>query len=549
MHESGTRSVWMDNAPLDPGTLDRSCPADVCVVGAGIAGLCVAHELSRRGYRVAVLEGGVVGYGETSRTTAHLVTALDERFFEIERLHGAEAAASAGRAHRAAVDRTERIVEEEGIDCDFARVYGVLVVSDDKIDRTEELLSREFNAATKAGIAVRRASATPLVEPNHRPCLIFPGQVQLHPLNYLRGLVRAIGRNHGAVFTHTRVVSVRGGRTARVETDIGLTVEAPAVVVATNVPINSRVRVPAVQTAYRTYVISLKVRPGSAPAVLLWDGYWDDDLPYHYVRIARGQLGEECDYLVVGGEDHRVGQADDAPERYRRLEEWARKHFAFAGEVVHRWSGQIMEPHDEFGLIGRNPLDAENVYIVTGDSGNGMTYAGIAAVLIPDLIEGKHNEWTKMFDPARITARSAPEFFKENMHNFAQYKDWVAPVKHDISAGHGEVVRRHGKPIAVYHAPDGSMVECSAVCPHLKGVVRWNSCEHSWDCPVHGSRFDCGGKLIHGPANRDLHPEEPERDHGVDKKDEIRSTEEAEALAAAAMPRVVPLLGPGTVMP
>jgi glycine/D-amino acid oxidase-like deaminating enzyme len=93
--------------------------ADVCVVGAGIAGITTAYLLAKQGKSVIVLDDGPVGGGQTQRTTAHLSNCLDVRYFEIERMHGSEGAKLAASSHTAAIDRIESIIGEEQIDCDF----------------------------------------------------------------------------------------------------------------------------------------------------------------------------------------------------------------------------------------------------------------------------------------------------------------------------------------------------------------------------------------------------------------------------------------------
>src|SRR5687767_12428931 len=127
--DSGTTvSVWMSTADMPrPPRLARDVKVDVCVVGGGIAGLTTAYLLAREGRKVAVLEDGPLAGGETSRTTAHLALP-DEGFEELEHLHGEQGARLAVESHRAAIDRIEAIAREEGIDCDFARVYGFLFV-------------------------------------------------------------------------------------------------------------------------------------------------------------------------------------------------------------------------------------------------------------------------------------------------------------------------------------------------------------------------------------------------------------------------------------
>jgi glycine/D-amino acid oxidase-like deaminating enzyme len=96
----------------------------------------------------------------------------------------------------------------------------------------------------------------------------------------------------------------------------------------------------------------------------------------------------------VGGEDHKTGQANDGDERFARLEAWTRERFPAATQFDYRWSGQVLEPVDGLALIGRNPLDSDNVYIATGDSGNGMTHGTIAGTLLTDLISGRDNRWS-----------------------------------------------------------------------------------------------------------------------------------------------------------
>jgi Rieske Fe-S protein len=277
---------------------------------------------------------------------------------------------------------------------------------------------------------------------------------------------------------------------------------AAHIVVATNTPFNDRVKLHTKQAAYRTYVVGFEVPRNSFPPVLLWD--MAD--PYHYVRAVRG---EAHDVVIVGGEDHKTGQADDPEMRYQRLESWARARLAGLGAMRYRWSGQLMEPVDALGFIGRNPFDDDNVYVVTGDSGDGMTHGTIAGMLIGDLIAGRANPWQRLYDPARKSIRAAATYVEENA-NFVGHmvRDWVrggeVHDRADIPPGEGAIIREGLSTHAVYRDPRGDLHELSAVCTHLGCVVQWNSGEKSWDCPCHGSRFAVDGAVLHGPANSPL---------------------------------------------
>lgn len=498
------RSIWDAGAELrEFAPLAGDVSADVCVVGAGIAGLSTAYSLCLDGLSVVVLEGYRVGDGQTARTTAHLASAIDDRFTRIERLHGAEGARLAGESHAAAIDRIEETVKAETIDCSFERLDGILFLGpgDDP-----ELLDAEFEAARRAGIAgVARLSRPPFASPALGECLLFPRQAAIEPLRYLGGLARAIEKRGSAIHAPTRVTEVTGGRSARVETEAGFTVSAGAVVVATNIPINDRFVIHTKQAAYRSYAIAAQVAPGSVPAALLWD----TADPYHYVRLAPGG-----DRVIVGGEDHRAGQEHDFEGRFYRLAAWARRLFPDMGPVTARWAGQVMETIDGLAFIGRNPGDADNVYVCTGDSGMGMTHGTIAGMLLADLVSGRDNAWTALYDPSRKPLRAALEYARENAKTVAQYGAWLgggdADSAADIEPGQGAVYRRGLRMIAGYRDKLGQLHEMSAKCPHLGCVVSWNSSDEKWDCPCHGSRFTPRGAVVIGPARSGLEPLSPE---------------------------------------
>jgi Rieske Fe-S protein len=245
------------------------------------------------------------------------------------------------------------------------------------------------------------------------------------------------------------------------------------------------------------------VARGSVPDLLAWD----TGDPYHYIRLAQLDAGEH-DILIVGGEDHKSGQAHDTAQRHARLEAWTRARFPMAGELEFAWGGQVMEPVDYLSFTGRNPADHDNVYVHTGDSGMGLTHGTIAGMLISDLILGRENAWAKLYDPSRKPVSAAREYVAENLNVAKQYGDYLTPGDVDsadeIANGTGAVMRRGLKKIAVYRDEAGMLHERSAVCPHLGCVVQWNKSESTWDCPCHGSRFDHTGKVMNGPANRDL---------------------------------------------
>ena len=483
--------------------LSDSLETDVCIIGAGIAGLTAAYLLTEAGKRVVVLDDGPLAGGMTQVTTAHLSSAIDDRFVNMEWWHGEQGARLAAESHAAAIDLIETVATKLGVDCDFVRLDGYLFPApgDD-----EDVIKAEFAAARRANVAVELASGAPIKDFDTGPCLRFPNQARFHPAKYLAAVAAAVKDGGGRLFTKSHADKVEGGATASVTVG-NHTICARAIIVATNSPINDIVAIHTKQAPYMSYVVAARVPRRSVTDAL----YWDTEDSYHYVRLQ--DIDDSDDLLIIGGEDHKSGQVDDADERHARLETWGRERFPMMGKIEYTWGGQCMETIDGLAFIGRNPMDDDNIYVVTGDSGMGITHGTIAGILLTDLILDRPSPWEKLYDPSRKPLRAAATFVKENANVVAQYADWLTGSEVDsvdeIAPESGAVVRRGLSKVAVYRDKNGATTELSAVCPHLGCIVHWNNAESTWDCPCHGSRFHADGEVVNGPANVDLSAVEP----------------------------------------
>jgi glycine/D-amino acid oxidase-like deaminating enzyme/nitrite reductase/ring-hydroxylating ferredoxin subunit len=493
--EEKTKSLWMDTAVAEAPPPDGDQRADVVVIGSGIAGLSTAYELTGRGRSVIVLDRGRIGTGMTARTTAHLASALDDGYAHLIDARGVDIARVVYQSQTAAINRIEAIQANERIGCDFQRVDGYLVLAP---GTPASELDEELVACSKAGVPVSDTrEPTALHAKNLVRSLRFPNQARFHPLKYLAGLARAITQRGGRLFGDTAVESAMEEKTGVVvKTDRG-TVRATDVVFATNSPIGGSVTIHTKQAPYRTYALAATLTRGNLPDAL----YWDTLDPYHYVRLQ--PHSEHQDIVIIGGEDHKSGQADDGEARFAALESWARERLPKMGKVIHRWSGQVMEPADYVGFIGRNSGDKHR-YIATGDSGQGITNGVIASMLIANLILDGNSPWVTAYDPARMITKNIGGYLSENMtvlRSFAEYLTMgeVAAIER-LKPGEGGLFRSGLKKIAVCRDEQGHLHARSASCTHIGCVVHWNSLEQSWDCPCHGSQFAPGGTPLNGPA-------------------------------------------------
>ena len=338
-------------------------------------------------------------------------------------------------------------------------------------------------------------------------CLRFPRQARFHPLKYLDGLARAMERRGGRLRTGVAATSVdEESDGVLVTTASGATVRARVCVVATNSPINDRVVLHTKQAPYRTYALAGRVPRDSVPDALVYDTLD----PYHYVRLQ--EADESTHWLIVGGEDHKTGTAGDMTERLARLEAWTRRHYPSLQAVDHRWSGQVYEPTDYAAYIGRNPGNL-NVYVVTGDSGQGMTNSVAAGAIVADLVAGRECRYGGVHDPKRVTLKTAKSYLEENLTVAGNFAEHLTPGEvgglEEIAPGEGAIVRHGLSKVAAHRDAGGALHLVSAVCTHAGCIVHWNAYEQCWDCPCHGSHFAIDGTPLQGPAKTPLAKVEP----------------------------------------
>jgi glycine/D-amino acid oxidase-like deaminating enzyme/nitrite reductase/ring-hydroxylating ferredoxin subunit len=502
-------SYWLEStSPITYSPLRKNLETDVVIIGGGITGVTTAYQLLLSGKKVVLIEDGNIGSGETGRTTAHAVTALDDRYFRLESIYGEKKTKLIAESHLAAIDYIEQTVLKEQIECEFERLPGYLFLhpSDER-----DSLIKERISAQKAGVTVEEIPYVPGTN-EKVPCLKFSAQAQFHPLKYLKGLCEVIDKLGGQIFTGSHAAKINHNG---IETVDGFKVIAKHVIVATNSPVNNKYVIHMKQNAFRTYVIGCTIKKGSLPRALWWDTgnheINNEVPPYHYVRVQ--DYNDTHDLLICGGEDHPTGIADDKKineaDRYSLLEYWLRKRFNIE-QVVIQWSGQVLEPIDSLAFIGNNPLDRSNVYISTGDSGNGITYGAIAARLLTDLIVGEKNPFEKIYSPARLQIIKVGKNYVQELAGgilawFKSRDESSLPVElGKILVNEAKILDVEGEKFAAFRDDDGKLHFLNAECKHLGCTVKWNSDEKTWDCPCHGSRYTHEGKVINGPANSNL---------------------------------------------
>ncbi|HEX6984622.1 MAG TPA: FAD-dependent oxidoreductase, partial [Planctomycetaceae bacterium] len=476
-------SYWLHSTERPPAypPLAGDVTADVAVIGAGITGLTAADHLTRAGLRVVVLEAGRVGSGTTGGTSAH----LDAHPEDSPRTHikdfGEEAARAFTRARLGAIDHVERRIAELGGGCDFRRVDGYQYT-----ERPEnaDSLRDEIPNWRAIGLTTLEAGADIGLPFPVAYAVKFPGMARFHPVAYLRKLAEAVTRQGGTIHEQTRAAIPEGGEPCVVGTDRGGTVRARAVIVATHSAYLGVSSLDMRVYPYNSYLIAIRSKQRIGDAL-----YWDDADPYHYTRIAGS---DDPGLVLIGGADHKTGEAVDERDSWMKLDDYARRRY---GEftIERRWSAELFEPDDGFPYAGEVPA-MRNVYVATGFAGIGLTLGTACGGLLADLALGRENPLASVFSPSRFKPLAeATEFVKENLDVAKQFVKGklIDPKKvaslDEVPAGSGMLVSYKGRNLAVYRDDAGLTHALSPVCTHAGCNVHWNPAERTWDCPCHGS--------------------------------------------------------------
>jgi glycine/D-amino acid oxidase-like deaminating enzyme/nitrite reductase/ring-hydroxylating ferredoxin subunit len=487
-----TSSLWQGTAAKTAclPTLQSDLKVDVAIVGAGITGLTAAMLLVQAGKRVAVLDAHKAGDASTGNSTGNLYATVDLGLHTLEERHGLEVMRRVVESRSAAIDLIEATVARLNLECGFQRVPWHLIGLDAAHVGEVE---KEALAAMRARLHADLRDDAPLPV-DAAKTLVVEDQAQFQPLAYVRQLAQRIGGEDCLIFENTRVTAIED-EPAVVQTTHGK-VHAQHIVIATHTPIGIHL-VQSQLEVVREYGIAAPLHDATPePGV-----YWCIGQESYSVRTF---VEHERTYLVVVGSAHKLGEKEVGQERFQELELFARDHFPI-GPVEYRWSAQRYRAKDKLPFIGRN-VDAQNTYIATGFSGDGLTYGTLAGMMLADEILGRGTPWRDLYAVDRLTAGKRPEGFERERGGPASPDPAVVLGADDVNALNdlapcqSRRIDVGGQPVAVYRGKDGALQAVAGKCSHMGCELRWNGAETSWDCNCHGSRFAPDGRVLEGPA-------------------------------------------------
>jgi glycine/D-amino acid oxidase-like deaminating enzyme/nitrite reductase/ring-hydroxylating ferredoxin subunit len=491
-----SHSLWLDGV-ADDRFRGSTVPsqADVVIVGAGIAGLTTAEMLVHAGVDVVVIDTRGIARGATGHSTAKVSIVHELAYSQIADVAGVDAAREYAVANRHGLDWIRRRVQNRAIDCDWSNQAGITFVAE---RGSRSKIEAEARAFAEAGV-----DAT-TIEPDWpfpaAMAVCVEGQGQFDPVPFAHDLADEAAERGAAIVTGVRAKGVRdSGDGATLVTDAG-DIRCRWVLAATGLPFTDRGGFFARAEPQTSYLIACRV--DTMPP----DGtYLAADASVPSLRTAKDRHGEQV--LLVGGESHKTGQGGPTLDHYGRLQAWADEHLGLR-EITHRFMTEDFMTPDHIPFAGPLRPGATSVLVATGFNKWGFTNAVAAAeVNVAHVTGGPMPSWTEAFSSRRLPVAGGRELLKANA-NVGKYLvgGWLgaAARRGRPAPGEGAVVRRGGQPVAVSVDADGRECAVAGMCPHLGGILTWNDAEETWDCPLHGSRFERDGTLLHGPATDDL---------------------------------------------
>ncbi|DBB18648.1 TPA: hypothetical protein ACH3X3_000265 [Trebouxia sp. C0006] len=513
MVEGLSDNCWnQGDQSTEHAALSRDLETDVCIVGAGIAGLTTAYRLAVAGKKVVILEGRVRGAGQSGKDTGELLAWNNHQLSTLKKSYGQKVASQVVQSHLDAIEVVHTLVKQEMIPCQYTPAQGYIQAS-------ERTLTAEAKAFAGSGAEAKQVNLGGGSEVGgFQQCLEFSGSAVLNPVQYLNGLAEAFVAKGGQIYEQTRV---QKPDTNHVTTMAGNKVTArDGVVLATGCPITKNLldsaftamAVHGKQFPRRRYAVALEIAKGSVKNAV----YADTEDPHHSVRVVEGASGGGGDLLVVAGEEHDQGISPESyTDVYNKLESWAKQRWTSAQKRTHQWSWTIFETQEMLGLYGKSPTSMGNYYIATGDCGHILTGGTLAGMIISDAILGKKNVYAELYSPSRhltwVPPLLPPLSFTYIKNTVTSIVSMVAPQLHnvdieDMAPNSGATVQKGLRKVAVYKDEEGKKHAFSALCPHLGCLLQWNPQEKEWNCPCHGSCFSKTGTNLMGPSTLDMTP-------------------------------------------
>ncbi|AQQ55300.1 FAD-dependent oxidoreductase [Planococcus lenghuensis] len=495
---SVSESYWLKSTELPTFTsLEGNLETDVVIIGGGISGIMTAYQLTKKGYRIILMEAGRLLNGTTGYTTAKLTAQHGLIYDHLLQHNGKDTARRYYEANTEAIQCVKTLIHEKGIDCDFFEEPSYVFAENEE---QQKKVLREGKAYEEVGIDGGFVHTIPL-EIEHLGAVIMNQQVQFNPVKFLKPLVEEIVAQGGLIVENTRVTDIESNPRPAAVSQEGHKVEGDCLVVCSHYPFYDK------EGYYYTRLKPSRSYSIAAETTKDYPGgmYVNAGEPAHSLRSIHVD-GKKL--VLAGGYGHPVGHKQDTEENYSKLYQFTDRVFGVE-QVPYRWSAQDPYTLDQIPYIGKYSTEMDNVFVATGYRKWGMSSGVLAGLLLTDLISGKPSKYEDMFSPLRpITEPNMKQLAETSFHAgkmFARDKAEIPKGQFtDLRPDEGKAMKLNEQRAGAYRDQQSNLHVVDTTCTHMGCETHWNEAERTWDCPCHGSRFSYRGDVLEGPATQPL---------------------------------------------
>ena len=480
---------------------------DVCIIGAGLAGLSTGYYLAKEGINVIILDKDNIGQKVSGNTTAKITLQHNLIYDYLIKSFGTGFAMKYFKSNKEAISNIKKIIDDENIECDFEYQDNyVYTTNQDDITKIHNEI-KAINSLSNILNSNEKDIFADFVTSCNLPFKIcgaikVKDQAQFHPLKYMFGLSKAIKNKGGIIFTNSLVTDVKqkdGVYTTYTDKHF---IKSKYIVIASHFPFKDFPGFYFSKMYQSTsYVLGIDTKSD------LFDGmYISSDKPTFSYRTAKYK---DKKILIMAGGDHKTGYAPDNNQTgYNILEQEAKKYYPNC-EILYRWNTRDCITIDKVPYIGDFSNLMPNMFVATGFNKWGITSSNVAANIIRDKILGIKNEYSKIYEATRFSpiknAHEMKNITSQVLKSFVTNRikipeENLSAIKND----NGGIIKVNGASIGIYKDINGKVFAVNPTCTHLGCLLTWNNLDKTWDCPCHGSRFDYTGKNLYDPAFKDL---------------------------------------------
>lgn len=448
------RSYWQKTVELPKyPKIENDCSYDIVIVGGGMSGITLGYRLNNSKFKVAIIESDTLASKTTGHTTAKVSYLHDILYTDICKAYSKNKAKDYLDSNYDAFQEIQKIIKKNHIKCDYHENIAYIKAYDKK---NNDKIIQQIKLFEEWGFDIVKE-----ISDDHVSMGLYH-QAVFHPLKYLNQLLLKCTKID--IYEHS-LVKKKIIENEQIYLEVnGKKIKTKEVVWMTRYP-------PNLQKGYFFKLLQEKEH------VIYNSG----------VNIKNSYLNLTTNYSKRPIKNNAILEITSQ----------------FTKKSLY-WYAQDSVPLRKIPYIGKIN---EHEYVAYGYNKWGMTLSHVASKLIYDLLIYGDSKYASLYEPGYgHYLHSNKEFVKLVKNNYhGMIKNRILISKDlQLNRKQGKVVRYHGRVIAIYKDEKKRYFYFSPYCPHLKCVIEFSEKDNTWNCPCHGSIFDCYGHLISGPSTKQL---------------------------------------------